>query len=197
MYFTLLYVFHNLSGNSFCVLCTWFSRNIISMHAFVQQIVPIARELATLPSLQVHFYNNHFSFSLHSLIPNLQMAKTSRIFLLTSLVVLFSLSSLLANPMQDALKSVHCVLRGYQFKVSVVGCQEREVSVNTCLGTCLSFSTPTGQGYKQVESCTCCQPIKTKTVDVGLWCVDKNDASKFVEYYHQVETATECACASC
>lgn len=125
------------------------------------------------------------------------MAKTSRILLLTSLVALCLLSSLLANPMQDALNSVHCVQRGLKFKVRVTGCQEREVAVNTCLGTCLSFSTPTGDGYKQVESCTCCQQVKTKTVRVGLWCQDKNDPSKLVEYFHPIETATACACASC
>lgn len=125
------------------------------------------------------------------------MAKTSRIFLLTCLVALSSLSSLLANPMQDALNSVHCVQRGYKFKVRVTGCQEREVTVNTCLGTCLSFSTPTGHNYNQVESCTCCQPVKTKKVDVGLWCQDNNNPSKLVQYFHQIETATECACTSC
>lgn len=125
------------------------------------------------------------------------MANTSRMFLLMSLVALSSLSSLMANPMQDALNSVHCVQRGYKFKVRVTGCQEREVTVNTCLGTCLSFSTPTGSRYEQVESCTCCQQVKTATVDVGLWCKDSNDPSKLVKYFHKIETATECACASC
>lgn len=125
------------------------------------------------------------------------MAKTSRILLLTSLVALSSLSSLLANPMQDALKSVHCVRRGIKFKVSVTGCQEREVAVNSCLGTCLSFSTPTGDDYKQVQSCLCCQQVKTKTIHVGLWCQDKNDATKLVEYFHPIETAITCGCTSC
>lgn len=99
--------------------------------------------------------------------------------------------------MQEALDSVHCVRKGYKFTVRVVGCQEREVTINTCLGTCLSFSTPTGSKNDQVESCTCCQQIKTEKVDVGLWCQDKSDPSKLVQYFHQIETAKECACASC
>lgn len=148
------------------------------------------------PNFKYSSTANVFCF-LHSLIPNLQMANTSRMFLLVSLVALSSLSSLMANPMQDALNSVHCVQRGYKFKVRVTGCQEREVTVNTCLGTCLSFSTPTGSRYEQVESCTCCQQVKTATVDVGLWCKDSNDPSKLVKYFHKIETATECACASC
>lgn len=82
----------------------------------------------------------------------------------------------------------------------VVGCQQRSVTVNTCLGTCLSLSTPTGltgTSYHQVKSCTCCQPIRTEKVDVGLWCQDNADPSKIVPYYHPIETVTECACASC
>lgn len=79
----------------------------------------------------------------------------------------------------------------------VAGCQERSVTINTCLGVCLSFSTPTGANYKQVESCTCCRQIKTEKVDVGLWCQDKADPSNLVKYFHPIETATECACASC
>ena len=125
------------------------------------------------------------------------MAKTSRMFLLISLVVLSSFPSLLANPMQTALNSVHCVRRGYKYTVRVTGCQEREVAVNICVGTCLSFSKPTGSRNEQVESCTCCQQIKTERVDVELWCQDKSDPSKLVEYFHQIETATQCACASC
>ena len=165
----------------------------LGVHAFVQQTAHIARVSDLTSSTILHY----FSCSFHSSIPNLQMAKTSRIFLLTCLVTLSSLSSLLANPMQEALNSVHCVLRGIKFKVRVTGCYEREVSVNSCLGTCLSFSTPTGYNYNQVESCTCCQQVKTKKVDVGLWCKDKNNPSKDVRYFHQIETATECACASC
>ena len=127
----------------------------------------------------------------------LQMESVSRMFLVVCLVSLCLLPSLMANPMQAALDSVHCVRRGYTFAVKVVGCQERKVTVNTCLGTCLSFSTPTGPKYEQVESCTCCQPIKTEKIDVGLWCQDKSDPDKLVKYYHKVESVTECACASC
>ena len=127
----------------------------------------------------------------------LQMESVSRMLLVLCLVSLCLLPSLMANPMQAALDSVHCVRRGYTFAVKVVGCQERKVTVNTCLGTCLSFSTPTGPKYEQVESCTCCQPIKTEKIDVGLWCQDKSDPDKLVKYYHKVESVTECACASC
>ncbi|KAL9958676.1 hypothetical protein ACROYT_G035725 [Oculina patagonica] len=133
----------------------------------------------------------------YSSIPKLQMAKTSRMFLLVSLVVMPSLSSLMANPMQTALNSEHCVQRGYNFTVRVTGCQEREVQVNSCLGTCLSLARPTGSRNELVESCTCCQQIKTEKVDVGLWCQDKSDPSKLTKYYHKIKSATECACASC
>jgi len=125
------------------------------------------------------------------------MAKNSGMFMILSLAIASSLSSSAANPMQTALNSVHCVARGYTFTVKVAGCQERSVTINTCLGTCLSLSTPTGTKYEQVKSCTCCQQIKTEKVDVGLWCQDKSDPSKMDMYYHQIETVTECACASC
>ncbi|KAJ7357834.1 Gremlin 2, DAN BMP antagonist [Desmophyllum pertusum] len=125
------------------------------------------------------------------------MTKTSRILLFMSLAVLSSLSNLMANPMQAALASVHCVRQGYEFTVKVTGCEERKVTINTCLGTCLSMSTPTGPNNEQVKSCTCCQPIKTENVDVELWCDDKNNPSKRIKYFHKIETTTECACASC
>lgn len=125
------------------------------------------------------------------------MANHSRRLLFLSIAIVCSVSSAAANPMQDALRRVQCVARGYTFTVKVAGCQERSVTINTCLGVCLSFSTPTGANYKQVESCTCCRQIKTEKVDVGLWCQDKADPSNLVKYFHPIETATECACASC
>ncbi|KAM7442408.1 hypothetical protein ABFA07_008641 [Porites harrisoni] len=128
------------------------------------------------------------------------MAENTKMFLIACMVVACFPSTSSTNPMQQAIKSVHCVIRGYTFTVQVVGCQQRSVTVNTCVGTCLSFSTPsglTGTKYYQVKSCTCCQPIRTAKVDVGLWCQDNADPSKMVRYYHPIETVTECACASC
>ena len=127
------------------------------------------------------------------------MTKTSRMLLFMSLAVMSSrsLSSLMANPTQAANDSVHCVRSGYEFTVKVTGCEEHNVTINTCLGTCLSKSTPTGPNHEQVVSCTCCEPIKTENVDVELWCDDKNNPSKRIKYLHTIETATECACTSC
>lgn len=128
------------------------------------------------------------------------MANCSTSVLILSLVIVSSLhSSLNSNPMEAAIKSRHCVARGFVMKIKVVGCQERLVLINSCLGTCVSYSTPSGSRYEQVKSCNCCQQIKTKKVDVGLWCRDRRFPSKIVlyRYYHTVESVTQCACVSC
>lgn len=114
-------------------------------------------------------------------------------FLLAAVII----TSTHGSPMKEALDSVHCVLRGYNFKVKVAGCQPRIVAINTCMGTCLSFSTPSGQDYKQVPSCTCCRDIGQKKVDVGLWCEDPNNSANLVQKFHTIMTATDCACAKC
>ena len=102
------------------------------------------------------------------------------------------------NPLQEALNSVHCEMRAYTLRVEVVDCQPRDVTINACIGTCLSYTAPGRSGNTLVNSCTCCQPTDTKSVSVGLWCKDpKNPSGSLVEYYHTIKSATECSCISC
>lgn len=172
------------------------STKVKNLWSFPRSLPNIGQSL--LPNFQAIWLRDlcFFYFSAFKT-TKLQMASNCRLFLIMYLVSLCLLPSLLANPMKAALASVHCERKGYTFPVKVVGCQERMVTVNTCIGTCLSFSTPTGSNYEQVESCTCCEPTKTTTIDVGLWCQDASNPGSFVKYFHKVKSATECSCASC
>ena len=113
------------------------------------------------------------------------------------LVVAIALNSTNGSPMDDALKSVHCELKGYKFTVKVVGCQPRAVEINICVGTCLSFSTPSGPAYSQAARCDCCRVVAKKEVQVGLHCKDPNNSANLRKKYHTIKSATDCACVKC
>lgn len=69
---------------------------------------------------QMQHFKLYFFFLFSFSLPKLHMAKNSRIFFILSIVIVSSLPRSEANPMQEALDSVHCVVRGYTFAVKVI-----------------------------------------------------------------------------
>ena len=81
-----------------------------------------------------------------------------------------------------------CAPEPSDVKVEVLGCQERTVRLNTCVGLCLSEESILG------KACWCCKPVKKEPVEVEIVCTSGNSAyigTKIV-YKHD-----QCACSRC
>ncbi|EDO44194.1 predicted protein [Nematostella vectensis] len=118
----------------------------------------------------------------------------NHVLLLTFLLIVATTTSR-GNPFKIAYANQQCKLSGYTMEVTVHSCQPRKISVNTCVGTCVSSALPAA-GLRIEPACTCCQEIESHEVEVGLWC-QASPNSAWTQEYHVIKTATKCACRPC
>lgn len=98
------------------------------------------------------------------------------------------------NPYAETLQKRRCQLNSYKVQIRIANCQARDVWVNTCVGTGISYSSPTGPNYQMSHSCESCRIMEYADVDVELPCLDNG---KLVSKFHRIRAAKSCMNIAC
>ena len=114
-------------------------------------------------------------------------------FILVCLMVMSTLVS--ANPYQEALKNVRCILKSYRVAIEQPSCERKEVWLNTCVGVCIGSSVPNvNAAYNMMSTCDTCKIHESVEVYVELFC--RGNAGTYTKY-HRVMSASSCHCSRC
>ena len=112
------------------------------------------------------------------------------------IALLLTFSSLVkAGPYTDALSKSKCSLLGYKLPIEEPGCHKTEVLVNSCVGACVSASTPSSELHTFETVTQGCKVTERVNVHVKLKCA-ADDGSTY-EKFIQVRSATHCGCHLC
>lgn len=84
-----------------------------------------------------------------------------------------------------------CTLTGYRMQVSLPGCYDVTVDINTCSGTCTSIAVPFSKHFKMIQINSCCHVTRYQRVLIRLNCLHDN------HYMHEIRSATGCSCRKC
>lgn len=80
-------------------------------------------------------------------------------------------------------------------RVKLPNCRESTISLDQCIGTCISWDGLPENVNKPAKTCTCCKPVTFRDKEVLVECIDRYGRHKIEQ--HIIKEPKACTCLPC